>query len=557
MDYTNYPNDKTNKLRYIAYLRKSTEDAEKQVMSIGSQLERIKTMFPKLDITFYDGEPDDKGKLTHGEQKSAFKPGRPLFNKMLRDIEKSKFDGIIAWHPDRLSRNEIDAANITWRIREGTIKDLKFCSYHFDKSEEGIMMLQMTMTQSQYQSAKLSKDVKRGMATKRKSGGICGTAPTGYLNDKIKNKIYPDPKRFPLLRKAFDLMLTGDYSVQQILDITNNEWGYTTFKRKKTGGKPLSRTALYNIFTNMRYAGKIVRTTYDEPGEPFDADFPAMITVDEYNRIQDLLGRKGKPRLCKSKKTFALKGFIRCGECGCMITAENTTKKLKDGGEKIHTYYHCTYKKKDHKCSQRQWVTEDDLYSQLEDLLSQYELSPELYKISMEALNELAKKEISERDDIQAMQFESTKDIQAQLDKLTKMAMRDMLPLEEYEVQSKELRDKLATLDKEKAAVSERVKNWYEIVGTTLGEIVNANERFVNGDIIEKKHILLSLGQNPVLTEGKLSLDEFYWLQPVKKNVKQITGQLEKVRTEPLQIQKASFEAVCQSWRRGRDSNPR
>lgn len=62
---------------------------------------------------------------------------------------------------------------------------------------------------------------------------ICGVAPEGYLNDRINKTIYKDPVRFPLLRKAIDLMLTGEYSVQQILEIMNNEWGYRTVKRKK------------------------------------------------------------------------------------------------------------------------------------------------------------------------------------------------------------------------------------------------------------------------------------------------------------------------------------
>ena len=83
------------------------------------------------------------------------------------------------------------------------------------------MMIQMTMSQSQYFSAKLSKDVKRGNEKKRKIGGICGVAPEGYLNDRINKTVHKDPERFPLIRKAVDLMLTDEYSVQQILNIMN------------------------------------------------------------------------------------------------------------------------------------------------------------------------------------------------------------------------------------------------------------------------------------------------------------------------------------------------
>ncbi len=193
-----YPNDKTNKLRYVLYVRKSTEDEEKQVLSKDAQKDKCEEQFKNLNIV-----------KVLDESKSAFEPDkRDVFKQVLEMLDNGEADGIMAWHPDRLSRNEVDASSITWRVRKGIIKDLKFASFSFENSPEGVMMLQMTMSQSQYFSAKLSKDVKRGNQQKRKTGGITGIAPEGYLNDRINKTVYKDPERFPLLRKAVDLMLT-------------------------------------------------------------------------------------------------------------------------------------------------------------------------------------------------------------------------------------------------------------------------------------------------------------------------------------------------------------
>ena len=215
---SDYPNDKTNKLRYILYVRKSTEDEEKQVLSKDAQIDKCNEQFKNLNIID-----------TLDESKSAFEPDkREVFKNILEMIDNGEVDGIIAWHPDRLSRNEVDASSITWRIRQGKLKDLKFASFSFENSPEGIMMMQMTMSQSQYFSAKLSKDVKRGNAQKRKMGGLTGLAPQGYLNNKENKTVIKDTERWPLIRQAFDFYLTGEYSVIQVLHIMNKDWHYRT-----------------------------------------------------------------------------------------------------------------------------------------------------------------------------------------------------------------------------------------------------------------------------------------------------------------------------------------
>jgi site-specific DNA recombinase len=164
-------NMQETKLRYAVYIRKSTEEEERQVLSLASQRDKITERYSDLKIV-----------AEFTESKSAFEPDkRPKFKELLELIDAGKINGLIAWHPDRLSRNEVDASAITWRIRQGKIKDLRFASgYNFDNSPESMMMLQMTMSQSQYFSAKLSKDIKRGNERKREVGQLTGKAPV-YL----------------------------------------------------------------------------------------------------------------------------------------------------------------------------------------------------------------------------------------------------------------------------------------------------------------------------------------------------------------------------------------
>ena len=537
-------------LRYAIYTRKSTEDEERQVLSLDSQRDKIKEMFGNVKIV-----------KEFRESKSAFEPDkRPQFKELLEMIDAGKIDGIISWHPDRLSRNAVDAANVTHRITKGIIKDLKFASgYGFDNSPESMMMLQMTMSQSQYYSSKLSKDVKRGNATKRSMGGLTGVAPAGYLNQRTsmigrgEAIVVKDPERFDLVRKAFDYFLTGEYSVQSILDIMTEDWGYRTLKRHKTGGTPISKSNLYKIFRNVRYAG-LIPDPYDSE-RFYKANFPAMITMEEYDKVQTLLGRKGMPRLA-SRKQFALRGFIRCGVCGGMITAETKTKHIKSTGQtKTYTYYHCTGRKVGG-CNQRGMnVHEDDLYNQLLSLLDIYEIDPQMCEWTMKALREFAEKETDQRDVVQASQNNAIANTQGQLDRLLDMATRGLINDDDFKAKSDLLKADLKHLHEEQADIAHRVKNWYETATNTFEKLADASNKFLNGDLADKKDILLAIGQNPLLTDRKLHLASYKWLVPVAESAKMIRTELEKVRTEPQQTQKASEEALRLQWCGRRESN--
>ena len=84
----------SRQLRYGLYVRKSLEDAERQVYSIETQVRKAREMYPELAIV-----------REYPDEKSAFEPGkRDGFQQVLADIEAGIIDGVVAWHPDRLSR---------------------------------------------------------------------------------------------------------------------------------------------------------------------------------------------------------------------------------------------------------------------------------------------------------------------------------------------------------------------------------------------------------------------------------------------------------------------
>ena len=90
-------------MRYIIYARKSTEDSGRQIQSIDDQINFLKKLAKEKDLDIVE---------IFSESKSAKKPGRPVFEKMLSFIQSKKATGILCWKLDRLSRNPKDGGDI-------------------------------------------------------------------------------------------------------------------------------------------------------------------------------------------------------------------------------------------------------------------------------------------------------------------------------------------------------------------------------------------------------------------------------------------------------------
>jgi DNA invertase Pin-like site-specific DNA recombinase len=174
------------------------------------------------------------------ESRSAKTPGRPVFTEVLQRIEKGEADGILAWHPDRLARNALDGGYVIHLLDGGKLQNLRFPTYTFENTSQGKFMLAIMFGQSKYYVDSLSENVRRGNRTKRERGWLPGRAPIGYLNvtsETGEKVIVADKERFPLLKQLWEMLLSGGYSVPQLLAIATEQMGLRTQKKKRVGGK--------------------------------------------------------------------------------------------------------------------------------------------------------------------------------------------------------------------------------------------------------------------------------------------------------------------------------
>ena len=100
-------------MKYFLYARKSTDEEDRQVLSIEAQTTELHEFARKENLVIAK---------EFIESKTAKAPGRPVFNEMISSIETSNEKvGILAWHPDRLARNSIDGGKIIYLIDSGKL----------------------------------------------------------------------------------------------------------------------------------------------------------------------------------------------------------------------------------------------------------------------------------------------------------------------------------------------------------------------------------------------------------------------------------------------------
>jgi len=205
----NFYIDKEEYMRYIIYARKSTEEDDRQILSIEAQLHELSEFAAKEKLEIV---------ASFCEAKTAKEPGRMKFAEMLELIEKDKSDGILSWHPDRLARNSVDGGKIIHLVDQGRIKALKFPTFWFEPTPQGLFMLQIAFGQSKYYVDNLRENVTRGMNQKIRNGVWPCLAPIGYLNNPKTRGIDLNKKKSPLVKKMFELYATGKYNLRELTD---------------------------------------------------------------------------------------------------------------------------------------------------------------------------------------------------------------------------------------------------------------------------------------------------------------------------------------------------
>ncbi len=488
-----------NNLKYIIYCRKSSESEDKQVQSLEDQMERLKELAKNLNLNVVD---------TLSESKSAKRPdNRPKFTELLKRIESGEAEAILCWQLNRLSRNPPDSGRLQWMLQEGTIKEIRTYDRVYSPQDNQLLFAVESGMANQF-ILDLRKNTNRGLAKKIRDGWYPSQAPIGYLNEVISKTITPDPERWEIVRKCWDYLLAEKYNVAQLHEIAINEWNLTTLQKKRTGGRPVSLTAFYEMFANPFYTGM-----FKYRGKIHEGKHQPMVTAEEFDRAQYLIGRKTKA--APQKHSFSYTGIITCGFCEGQITAEKIKKKLATGEIKHYVYYRCTHHKKDIICKQPS-IKKQDLEGQIDELLKQITI-PEVFRNwALNVIKTDNAREVEARQKIYESNEKAYRSLIKQRDTLTDLRLKELISDAEFTEKREEIDKRLNTTKEKLDQTHIRAQDWYKTIETAFNFAADARERFTTTDDIQiKRTIFQTLGNKFILQDKILSVEFVEWLKPI------------------------------------------
>lgn len=345
-------------LKFCLYARKSSEAEEKQALSIDSQVKEMLAIATKNGIQV---------EQVYRESHSAKDCGtRPVFNELLSDIRIGKFNAILVWHPDRLSRNAGDLGALVDLLDQKKLHEIRTYSQKFTNNPNEKFLLMILGSQAKLENDNKSINVKRGLKTRVEMGLWPSVAPTGYLKEKRmdrKCETIIDPERAPVIKQMFEKVAYEKWSGRKLYNWLKFDLNFKT----AGGNKNLTLGNIYVLLQNPFYYG-----TFEYPkksGNWYQGKHKPIITKELFDQVQAQV----KSQFVRSEsKEFAFTRLMTCGLCGSGITADEKFKKLKGGGARRHVYYGCT-KVRDRNCKCG-YINETDLIKQFEDLIDSIDI---------------------------------------------------------------------------------------------------------------------------------------------------------------------------------------
>ena len=225
------------KIRYCLYARKSTEQEDKQALSIESQVKEMQALAEREGLEIVEIKREAHSSKEVGQ--------RPVYNELMAEIRQGKFNGILTWAPDRLSRNAGDLGSVVDLMDQGLLHEIRTYGQKFTNNPNEKFLLMILGSQAKLENDNKMVNVKRGLRARCEMGLWPSVPPTGYLSNPDRNKkceVVIDEQRAGVIKQMFEKVAYDGWSGRKLFKWLSND---LYFKTKH--GKPLTLSNIYII----------------------------------------------------------------------------------------------------------------------------------------------------------------------------------------------------------------------------------------------------------------------------------------------------------------------
>ena len=469
-------------VKAVLYARVSSKDQERDGFSIPAQKKLLRDYANSNNLSVC---------AVFEEAETAKRAGRREFERMLEFLEGNPdVRDVLVEKTDRLYRNFKDYTRLDVEqlgLRVHLVKENEILSKDSKSHQKFIHGIKVLMAKNY--SDNLSEEVRKGQLEKADQGIWPSVAPIGYLNKLDDHTIVPDPQKAVLVRRAFEMASTGQYSLAKL----KHEL-YLQGLRSARAKKELGKEAMSRVLKNTIYYGEFVWK-----GRTYRGVHTPLIDRALYDKTQETMGFTQKPKL--TKRDFDFAGVLICEHCGCAVTAEKKTKK--SGNQ--YVYYHCTNGRR--VCGSVSYLRGELVEEAFASALRGIRLSREIVEWTRQAIIESSHKEREFRETQISTMTSRYQKLDSYISRAYEDKLEGTLEPEMWRHKTEEWKAEQRLIENELKGVRAANTSFLED-GIKLMELAErASELFKTMNGSEKRELLSLVLSNPRVADGSVRYD--------------------------------------------------
>jgi len=463
---------------YFAYTRVSTVKQGTQGVSLQEQKSAIGHHAQKNGFVVSEW---------FEETVTAAKTGRAVFTNIMKRLQKGEADGLIIHKIDRSARNLKDWAALGELIDAGI--DVQVSAESYDLSSRGGRLsadIQAVIAADYIRN--LREETLKGMKGRLKQGIYPLKAPAGYIDNGSGAYKTIDPIKGPLVKQAFELYATGQYSLRSL----NKKMNIRGLRSSRGGN--LGKNGFSRILNNPFYYGKIyIKTT----GETYAGGHEPLISKHLFDQAQRVLA--GKTYKKETKHNFVFRRTFTCKSCAYSLIGEH---------QKGHVYYRC------HTSScEMKTIREDTLVFAVDKVLQDIPLTEE----AIAALRQGFKSIKAQTNELVTTSTANNRllltNVKARLERLMNLFIDGKVDQEAFDAKQLSLQDEVDSLEEQLRSpesnigqILSRVEQFLELAEALISGYKTAPDDF-------RGELLKSVTSNPTVTPESVDIPiELPWL---------------------------------------------